>query len=135
MDKITIRSIQQNDNAFLANIIRSALKEFKANKPGTVYFDESTDHLYELFQTEKGTYHGAVLNEQIAGGAGIFHTNGLDPDTCELVKMYLAPIARGKGIDVLITRRASSVRTSMKGCKTAQKRFAGVGIEMTSSGS
>jgi len=102
MDLITIRLITPADNASLALIIRNALTEFKANKPGTVYFDETTDHLYELFQTEKGMYHVALLNEQIVGGAGIYHTDGLDADTCELVKMYLSPPARGKGLGKLL---------------------------------
>ncbi len=102
MDTISIRLIEQADNAPLANIIRSALTEFNANKPGTVYFDESTDHLYELFQIAKGIYHVAVVNNQVAGGAGIYPTEGLAPDTCELVKMYLSPIARGKGVGKLL---------------------------------
>jgi putative acetyltransferase len=82
----------------LARIIRDALTEFKANKPGTVYFDDSTDHLYELFQQEKGIYNVAIDNDQILGGGGIVHTSGLATDTCELVKLYLSPAARGKGI-------------------------------------
>ena len=102
MDNMTIRLIGPADNAALAIIIRNALTEFNANKPGTVYFDESTDHLYELFQTGKGIYHVAVMNEQIVGGAGIYHTEGLDANTCELVKMYLSPIVRGKGLGKLL---------------------------------
>ncbi len=102
MDNMTIRLIGPADNAALAIIIRNALTEFNANKPGTVYFDESTDHLYELFQTGKGIYHVAVMNEQIVGGAGIYHTEGLDANTCELVKMYLSPTVRGKGLGKLL---------------------------------
>jgi putative acetyltransferase len=34
---------------------------------------------------------------EILGGAGIFPSNGLPEFTCELVKMYLRPKARGKG--------------------------------------
>ena len=40
----------------------------------------------------------AVESNQIVGGAGIYPTRGLPQDTCELVKIYLAPEARGKGI-------------------------------------
>ncbi len=105
MDKVTIRLIEQNDNAALANIIRNALTEFKANKPGTVYFDESTDHLFELFQTGNGVYHVAVMNDQVVGGGGIYPTAGLDADTCELVKMYLSPAVRGKGLGKLLMRQ------------------------------
>jgi putative acetyltransferase len=98
MKSISIRKIEPTDNLALAKIIRDALTEFKANKPGTVYFDDSTDHLYELFQQEKGIYNVAIDNDKILGGGGIVHTTGLAMDTCELVKLYLSPAARGKGI-------------------------------------
>lgn len=98
MDEIILREIQPGDNAALAEIIRNALTEFKANKPGTVFYDETTDHLFELFQGTRGFYNVALVDGQVVGGGGIFPTNGLEADTCELVKMYLAPAARGKGI-------------------------------------
>ena len=98
MEQIIIRPLEKKDNERLAAIIRNALTEFKANKPGTVYYDETTDHLFELFQSGKGIYKVALLNDELVGGAGIYHTEGLDADTCELVKLYLAPCARGKGI-------------------------------------
>ena len=47
--KMTIRKIQADDNAAIAKIIRDSLLEFGAAKPGTVYFDKSTDHLSEVF--------------------------------------------------------------------------------------
>lgn len=93
--KIHIREIEPQDNPTLAHIIRSSLEEFGANKKGTVYYDDSTDHLYELFQAPKSKYFVAVLNDIIAGGAGIFPTEGLPETVCELVKMYLVPQARG----------------------------------------
>ncbi len=102
MDDIKIRKIKKTDNPLLAKIIRNALEEFKANKPGTVYFDESTDHLFELFEASNNTYNVVLFNNEVVGGAGIFHTDGLDDDTCELVKMYLSPKARGKGIAKLL---------------------------------
>ena len=102
MQNIIIRLIEPADNAALAIIIRNALSEFNANKPGTVYFDESTDHLHELFKTGNGIYQVALMDNEIVGGGGIFPTAGLDADTCELVKMYLAPIARGKGLGKML---------------------------------
>ena len=53
---ITIRKITKQDNSTLATIIRSCLTEFGADKPGTVYYDESTDHLYELFNNPQSVY-------------------------------------------------------------------------------
>jgi putative acetyltransferase len=99
MQNITIRPIQPDDNAAMANIIRRALEEFGANHPGTVYFDETTDHLFELFAaTPASAYFVAEKEGVILGGAGIFPTDGLPGGTCELVKMYLSPNARGMGL-------------------------------------
>lgn len=99
MEGIEIRPIQFSDNATMARIIRNSLEEFGAARPGTVYFDESTDHLFELFQsTPLSAYFVAVKNGALVGGAGIFPTEGLPGSTCELVKMYLSPEVRGMGL-------------------------------------
>jgi putative acetyltransferase len=96
---LLIRPISASDNPFIAVIIRNALEEFGANKPGTVYFDASTDNLFNLFTSHKGSaYFIAEENGLILGGAGIFPTEGLPEGTCELVKMYLSKDARGKGL-------------------------------------
>jgi putative acetyltransferase len=102
---ITIRPIEQRDNAALANIIRRTLKEFNANHPGTVYFDESTDRLSTLFTVPGSAYFVAEADGQILGGAGVFPTEGLPNDTCELVKMYLLPQARGKGLGLALFQK------------------------------
>ena len=102
MNQINIRLIEKADNPALAIIIREALKEFGANRPGTVYYDYSTDHLFELFKQEKAVYHIAEMDGALVGGAGIFPTAGLDTDTCELVKMYLSPPARSMGVGKIL---------------------------------
>ena len=99
MDEIIIRPIEPNDNASIATIIRTALTEFGANKPGTVFFDDTTDHLFELFYNEPlSDYFIALKNGVIIGGAGIYPTQGLPNKTCELVKMYLSKDFRGMGL-------------------------------------
>lgn len=95
---IHIRPIQPSDNGQLAMIIRNTLAEFDANRPGTVYFDSSTDKLSELFLTPKSAYFVAEAEGKILGGGGIYPTEGLPEGTCELVKMYLLPEARGIGL-------------------------------------
>jgi len=95
---ITIRDIRHSDNIAIASIVRDTLAEFGANHPGTVYYDPSTDTMFELFQTERSCYNIAELDGEIVGGGGIYPTEGLPPDTCEFVKMYLRPHARGKGL-------------------------------------
>ncbi|MES2555241.1 MAG: GNAT family N-acetyltransferase [Bacteroidota bacterium] len=108
-NELEIRPIQPEDNAELAQVIRSVLEEFGAAKPGTVYTDPTTDQLFELFQTPQSFYFTAVLNGEIVGGCGIYPTKGL-PDGCtELVKLYLAPSTRGKGIGKALMERCFEV--------------------------
>lgn len=93
-----IRPIEPGDNEALAKVIRTALAEFGANKPGTVYFDPTTDALFELFRTPKSFYYVAKIDEKVVGGCGIFPTDNLPDGTCELVKLYVAKEARGTGL-------------------------------------
>jgi putative acetyltransferase len=96
---IQIRPIELTDNVDLAKVIRGALEEFGANKPGTVYFDPTTDALFELFNTTPGSYYFIALRDnQLVGGAGIYPTENLPEGTCELVKLYLHKDARGTGL-------------------------------------
>jgi len=95
---ITIRQIEEKDNAAIAKIIRNSLEEFRAAKPGTVYFDPTTDALYRLFQKESAAYFVAEQDGTLVGGGGIYPTEGLPPDTCELVKMYVRRESRGMGL-------------------------------------
>ena len=96
-EAIQIRAIAPEDNRALAHVIRTALAEFGANKPGTVYFDPTTDALYELFLTQGSTYFVALRDNQVIGGCGIFPTENLPAGTCELVKLYVENSARGTG--------------------------------------
>ena len=139
MDNIAIRNIQPADNASLAKIVRDTLAEFGANHPGTVYYDSTTDALYELFQKQGSAYFVAEINTEIVGGGGIYPTDGLPADTCELVKMYLLPKARGTGLGrTLIEKSIAFARETgykniyletMPELKQAQKVYAKFGFE------
>jgi len=108
-----IRPLAKKDNKEIAVIIRSVLAEFKANKPGTVYYDSTTDDLFSLFQTKHSGYFVAIMNDEIVGGSGVYPTPGLPEGCCELVKLYLSPIARGKGIGKALIQQ----------CFTSAKEF------------
>lgn len=95
---VTIRAIEQRDNETLAFIIRSVLTEFGAARPGTVYFDPTTDDLYTLFRKKNAAYFIAQKEQRLLGGAGVYPTAGLPEGCCELVKLYLLPAARGLGL-------------------------------------
>jgi putative acetyltransferase len=113
MSTINIRNILPHDNAALATIIRNGLAEFKANKPGTVYFDPTTDTLYEVFKTPGSTYFIAEENGLLLGGCGIFPTANLPEGTCELVKLYLSPAARGNGLGKLLMEKSMAAAKAM----------------------
>lgn len=104
---MVIRNIKEEDDEALASIIRRTLEEFGANHPGTVYFDEAINHLSKMFQIERSTYFVVFdeENNKILGGGGIYPTEGLPADTAELVKLYLLPETRGKGIGKLLINK------------------------------
>jgi putative acetyltransferase len=113
MSTINIRPISIADNPLIATIIRSCLTEFGANKPGTVYYDKTTDQLFELFQENGAGYFIAEQDGQVVGGGGIFPSPGLPAGTCELVKMYLLPLARGTGIGATLMNTCLSKAKEM----------------------
>lgn len=103
---VTIRKIEAADNKATAEMIRTILREFKIDKPGTVYTDPTTDDLSALFEQPGSAYWIAEEDGEIIGGCGIYPTAGL-PDGCaELVKLYTAAASRGKGIGKLLMEKS-----------------------------
>lgn len=97
-NEILFRLIEEKDNEEIAELIRSVFREFNIARPGTVYFDPTTDDLYTLFKTPGSEYWIAEENGIIIGGCGVFPTPNLPEGYAELVKLYLASSFRGKGI-------------------------------------
>ena len=89
------------------------MKEFGVNRPNTVYYDPTTDQLFELFQKKGAVYNVAEIDGSIAGGAGLYPTDGLPDDTCELVKMYLLPEARGLGAGRMLIEKCLEQATEL----------------------
>lgn len=98
INAITYRNIEEKDNKELAALIRTVFREFRIDRPGTVYYDPTTDDLYKLFRAPGSIYWIAEENGIMAGGCGIYPTPALPEGCAELVKLYLLPGFRGKGI-------------------------------------
>lgn len=56
MQSVLLRTIQQQDNAPLAAIIRNTLISFQANVPGTAFSDPELDSLFGVFQISGARY-------------------------------------------------------------------------------
>jgi putative acetyltransferase len=97
MDDIIIRPITPEDNAAVAAIVRRVLTEFKANKPGTAFYDQELDHLSEVFKQPGSAYWVVEMDGVVQGCGGIYPTQGLPTGYCELVKLYFDEAIRGKG--------------------------------------
>lgn len=95
---IVLRPIEEKDNKGIANLIRGVFMVFNIHRPGTVYFDPTTDNLFELFRARGSEYFIAEENKIIIGGCGVYPTPGLPEGCAELVKFYLSASNRGKGI-------------------------------------
>jgi len=98
MDRIVYREIRQKDNKEIAELIRKVFREFKIDRPGTVYFDPTTDDLFGMFREKGSKYWIAEDAGIIIGGCGVYPTPGLPEGCAELVKLYLLASYRGKGI-------------------------------------
>ena len=93
-----IRDIQPSDNTIIANVIRSVLEDFNVPKNNSTYADNSLDCLFKYYNKKTAHYYIVEIEKEIVGGAGIVQLENYTEAVCELQKMYLLPIVRGKGI-------------------------------------
>ena len=110
--EISYRHITREDNKVIADLIRSVFREFGIARPGTVYFDPTTDDLFTLFSKIGSEYWIAEDGGKIIGGCGVFPTPGLPEGCAELQKLYLLASYRGKGIGkILMEKTFESARS------------------------
>ena len=69
---IVYREIEKKDNEEIAALIRKVFREFKIDRPGTVYFDPTTDDL-SLFSGNQVQYTGSLkIMEPLLAAAEFF---------------------------------------------------------------
>ncbi|WP_047684601.1 MULTISPECIES: GNAT family N-acetyltransferase [Xenorhabdus] len=117
MTKITthnyiIRPIIQQDNADIAAVIREVSAEhgLTADK-GFAVADPILDTLYEVYNQPRSAYWVVEMEGKVVGGGGIAPLAGGDNDTCELQKMYLSSVLRGKGVAKQIVQQSLAFGT------------------------
>ncbi len=102
VDCYIIRPMQKSDNKQIAYLIRCVIDEHGASRTNSVYDDPQTDNVFKSFLNINAEYWVIDHNHEIVGGCGFFPTNGLPEKCAEIVKFYLMPTARGKGLGALI---------------------------------
>lgn len=71
MGMIKFREITEADNAAVAALVRNNLEQFKLNIPGTVYFDDTLDHLSDYYDGDGRKYFVIEGDDgQVIGGIG-----------------------------------------------------------------
>ena len=92
-----LRPITADDDAAMAQVIRTVMPEFGASGPGFAINDPEVEHLSIAYAAPRAEYFVLVHDGRVVGGGGIAPLAGGDPDVCELRKMYFLGEGRGHG--------------------------------------
>ncbi len=95
-----VRPLTVEDDSLIAEIVRTNLKKFHLDIPGTVYFDPELDHLsryYGSLPDKRGYFIATGDGGQVIGGVGVAEFDGFE-NCAELQKLYLTDQAKGKGM-------------------------------------
>src|SRR5664280_2661545 len=93
---IIFKLIEERDNKEIAELIRTVFREFNIHRPGTVYFDPTTDNLFGLFRTPGSEYWIAEENGVILGGCGVYPTPGCQQVVLNLLNSIFQPLREEK---------------------------------------
>ena len=98
-----IRQIKAEDNSRIARIIRDNLKNYGLDIPGTAYFDDSLDNLYEYYYPFDNKCYYVMVddNDRVIGGVG-FDKDCHFENCAELQKLYLADNVKGLGLSYIL---------------------------------
>lgn len=97
MTTFEIRPILADDDAAMADVIRTVMPEFGATGSGFAISDPEVDWMSRAYSAPRHAYFVLERDGRVLGGAGVAPLAGGDADVCELRKMYFLPEARGSG--------------------------------------
>ena len=98
LQNYTVRLIQKQDNAQIADLIRNVISEFRAVGEGYSIDDSEVDDIYGSYRSKRSCYYVIGLDNNLVGCGGIAPLTGGDRFTCELRKMFFLPAIRGLGL-------------------------------------
>ncbi|MEZ9393474.1 GNAT family N-acetyltransferase [Vibrio splendidus] len=95
---VMVRSLQQQDNTAVANVIRQVSYENGLTEDkGYGVADPTLEDMFNVYNNERSQYWVIELDGKVVGGGGFAPLAGM-PEVCELQKMYFLPETRGKGL-------------------------------------
>ena len=95
---VILRKAVVEDAPEIARLIRDVMPEFGANGPGFAINDPEVDFIPRQYAEPRHIYYVLERAGQILGGGAIGPLSGtVEPDICEIRKMYFRPELRGLG--------------------------------------
>jgi len=113
MDTFEIRPIRTDDDAAMADVIRTVMPEFGATGSGFAISDPEVDWMSRAYAAPRHAYFVLERDGRVLGGAGVAPLAGGDADVCELRKMYFLPEARGSGAGTAMMARCLDAARSL----------------------
>jgi len=101
---VHIRPMTPEDDAAVAQIIRSVMPEFGADGPGFAIHDPEVSAMSSNYAAAGHAYFVVERDGRVIGGAGIAPLTDGDAGVCELRKMYFLNEARGIGAGAAMMR-------------------------------
>lgn len=114
MQSTIIRPISPADDASIAAIIRTNLKAFHLDLPGTAYYDPELDALSKFYNAQPGRRAYFIAADEggtVLGGVGVAAFAAID-HCAEIQKLYLSDAAKGRGLSKLLMREAEDFARS-----------------------
>ncbi len=102
--RFTLRPSMPQDDAAIADIIRSVMPEFGADGPGFAIHDAEVAAMHSAYARPGAAYFVIERDGEVLGGGGIAALDG-EPGVCELRKMYSRPALRGLGAGTALMGR------------------------------
>ena len=104
-----LRRLTSENDAAVAELIRTNLKAYQLDIPGTVYYDDSLDHLSDFYDDPGRAYYVLLQDGQVVGGIGLAEFDFFE-SCCELQKLYLSNAVKGR--DGYVIKPQSNVTES-----------------------
>lgn len=98
---LEFKPLTAEHDAAAAELVRSNLRQFHLDIPGTAYYDKALDRLSEYYRLPGRAYYVLLEDGDVVGGVGLAEFRG---DCCELQKLYLADAVKGRGLGYALIR-------------------------------